>query len=78
MADVTDVHDAVRHATDSTIPDAVWSPTPNERPETVTEAPPEIGEFSAACEDNGASKLNTPSREEPTSELIVIKSSMVL
>ena len=47
MADVTDVHDAFWHATDSTIPDAVWSPTPNERPETVTEAPPEIGEFSA-------------------------------
>jgi hypothetical protein len=39
---------------------AVCSPTPKERPETVTEYPPDIARFGCSVnEAAGASKLNT-------------------
>jgi hypothetical protein len=45
---------------DARAPVAVFSPAPNERPDTVTEYPPDIAKFGCSVnEAAGASKLNT-------------------
>jgi hypothetical protein len=66
---VAELHDDVSHSTcvyspelndDARAPVAVCSPAPNERPETVTEYPPDIAKFGCSVnEAAGASKLNT-------------------